>query len=55
MEKRNILKECPNCKQKEGRRKIEAKMFDTGGTNMEKLARLDSDTLKYTKKNSNHA
>lgn len=54
LEKRNQVQKCPNCKELLGIRKISVPMFDTGGTDMQKLARLDND-LKYTKKNSNHA
>ena len=54
LETRNVLQECPVCKHKTGIRQIEVKMFDTGGTNLQKMARLDNN-LKYTDSHKNHA
>lgn len=48
LELRNEVQYCPKCKERTGIRKISIPMFDTGGTNMEKLGRLD-DNNKYKK------
>lgn len=46
IETRNVIKKCPICLELKGIRIISKPMFDSGGTNAQKLARLDSDN-KY--------
>lgn len=48
MEKRNIIQTCPKCNKRESIRVISVPMFDTGGSNADKLGRLDNN-LKYRK------
>ena len=48
MERRNVLQECPKCHEHKGIRQIETKIFDSGGTNAQKLGRLD-DYNRYKK------
>ena len=48
MVERNKVQKCPKCGELSGIRQISVPMFDTGGTDMEKLGRLD-DNNKYKK------
>lgn len=49
MSRRNEIQGCPKCLRKEGLRVFSPSIIAMGGTNAEKLARLD-DNLKYSKK-----